>query len=62
MNKYEILFKKSRRARKVQKWERFSDDIQEVIRETIDKIKENFFVESPVILSVREIPYYRRAG
>lgn len=54
--KYEIIFKKSRRARKVFKWERFSNNIQEVLQITIDRIKKEFFVKNPIVMSIREIP------
>lgn len=55
MNKYEILFKTSRRARKLLKWERFGNDIIIALLEAKEALKEEY--DNPVILSVREMPY-----
>lgn len=55
MNKYEILFKTSRRARKLLKWERFGNDIVIALLEAKEALKEEY--DNPVILSVREIPF-----
>ncbi len=60
MRKYEVLFKKTLRSRKLIRWERFYDGNglkPEMIKNVIEKANEEFG-NDPVILSIRELPYH----
>ena len=59
MKKIEIIFKLSEKSRKSYKLERFYENgiTKETIDNIIDTICTEFFIENPVILSLREISY-----
>ena len=53
--KYEILFKLTKRSRRVIRWERFSDNFRDLVIGVYEAIQRDYGKDNPCLLSVKEI-------